>query len=102
MGSSFQYIAREIDPKPYPGFTITDFLVYPELAKSASLEGKVSVVAFINKKGIPKNVYIMRGVFPSLDEAALVAVKKSRWLPAKNNGKRIGVWVTIPVVFKLK
>ena len=54
------------------------------------------------KKGIPKNIYLVKGVFESLDNAALSAVKQSRWIPAKQQGKRIGVWVNIPVSFKLK
>ena len=41
-------------------------------------------------------------LFESLDQAALTAVNKSRWIPAKNNGKKVAVWVMIPVVFKLK
>ena len=51
---------------------------------------------------MPKNIYLVKGVFESLDNAALNAVKQSRWIPAKQQGKRIGVWVNIPVSFKLK
>ena len=98
----FEFIAREIDPKPYPGRSINDLVRYPELAKEAGLEGRVIVAAYITKKGIPKNAYIMKGIFESLDEAALDAVKQSRWVPAKNNGKKVAVWVTIPVQFRLK
>ena len=99
---TFEFIAREVDPKPYPGMTVGELVQYPELAKSAGLEGKVIIAAFITKKGVPKNSYIMKGVFESLDQAALTAVNKSRWIPAKNNGKKVAVWVTIPVVFKFK
>ena len=98
----FEFIAREIDPKPYPGMSVGELVHYPELAKSAGLEGKVIIAAFITKKGVPKNAYIMKGVFESLDQSALKAVNKSRWIPAKNNGKKVAVWVTIPVVFKFK
>ena len=98
----FEFIAREVDPKAYPGMSVGELVQYPELAKSAGLEGKVIIAAFITKKGIPKNAYIMKGVFESLDQAALTAVNKSRWIPAKNNGKKVAVWVTIPVVFKFK
>tara|TARA_B100001996_G_scaffold3411_1_gene2904 strand:- start:2909 stop:3529 length:621 start_codon:yes stop_codon:yes gene_type:complete len=98
----FEYIAREVEPAPYPGFRVEDFVEYPELAKEAGIEGRVIIAAFINKKGIPKNIYLVKGVFESLDNAALNAVKQSRWTPAKQQGKRIGVWVNIPVSFKLK
>ena len=59
------------------------------------------MAAFIDKKGRAKNCYIVKGVFESLDQMALQAVKQSRWVPAKQQGKRIGVWVNIPVSFKL-
>ena len=98
----FEYIAREVEPSAYPGFTVEDFVEYPELAKEAGIEGRVIIAAFINKKGVPKNVYLVKGVFESLDQVALSAVKQSRWIPAKQQGKRIGVWVNIPVSFKLK
>ena len=79
----FEYIAREVEPSPYPGFTVEDFVEYPELAKEAGIEGRVIIAAFINKKGVPKNVYLVKGVFESLDQTALNAVKQSRWIPFK-------------------
>ena len=100
--NKFEYIAREVEPAPYPGFGVEDFVEYPELAKEAGIEGKVIVAAFIDKKGRAKNCYIVKGVFESLDQMALQAVKQSRWKPAKQQGKRIGVWVNVPVSFKLK
>ena len=99
--NKFEYIAREVEPAPYPGFRVEDFVEYPELAKEAGIEGRVIVAAFIDKKGRAKNCYIVKGVFESLDQMALQAVKQSRWVPAKQQGKRIGVWVNIPVSFKL-
>ena len=98
----FQYIDREVEPAPYPGFRVEDFIEYPDLAKEAGIEGKVIVAAFINKKGVTKHIYLVNGVFESLDKAALNAVRLSRWVPAKQQGRRIGVWVNIPVSFKLK
>ena len=98
----FEYIEREVEPSAYPGFTVEDFVAYPELAKEAGIEGRVIIAAFINAKGVPRNIYLVKGVFESLDKEALNAVKQSRWIPAKQEGKRIGVWVNIPVSFKLK
>tara|TARA_B100000579_G_scaffold436924_1_gene464480 strand:- start:1926 stop:2378 length:453 start_codon:yes stop_codon:yes gene_type:complete len=98
----FKFIAREVEPQAYPGFRVEDFVEYPTLAKEAGIEGRVIVAAFINKKGIPKNIYIVKGVSESLDREALDAVKKSRWVPAKQDEQRIGVWVNIPVSFRLK
>ena len=48
--NKFEFIAREVDPKPYPGMSVGELVQYPELAKSAGLEGKVIIAAFINKR----------------------------------------------------
>ena len=54
------------------------------------IKGKVTSTRII--KGVPKT---------GLDEAALKAVKKSRWYPARQRDKKVGVWITIPIVFSL-
>ena len=36
-----------------------------------------------------------------LDEAAVRAIKKSRWYPARQRDKKVGIWLTIPVDFSL-
>ena len=36
-----------------------------------------------------------------LDEAAVEAVKKAKWNPAEQRGKKIGVWLTVPIIFSL-
>ena len=43
-------------------------------------------------KGVPNTVLV---------EAARVAVEASKWKPAKHRGKKVGVWITIPVRFEL-
>ena len=90
------------DQPPRPRTPLSELLVYPELAKEAGIEGKVYVKAFINVKGIVKSARIERGVpNTGLDEAALKAVKKSRWYPARQRDKKVGVWITIPIDFSL-
>jgi len=37
-----------------------------------------------------------------LDEAAISAIKKTRFKPAKQRDRDVGVWIAIPVVFRLK
>ena len=98
----FEYIDREVEPVGVPGSLVSDFVEYPILAKEAGIEGRVIIAAFINSKGIPEHIYLVKGTFEELDIAALNAVKQSRWIPAKEQGKSIGVWVNIPVLFKLK
>jgi len=37
-----------------------------------------------------------------LEEAAIAAIKKTRFKPAKQRDRNVGVYISIPVIFKLK
>ena len=77
--------------------------VYPEIAQEAGIEGVVVVQAFIDEKGRVKETLILKGVpNTGLDEAAMAAIRKTRFRPAKQRERAVGVWISIPVNFKLK
>ena len=76
---------------------------YPEIAQEAGIEGVVVVQAFIDEKGRVKETLILKGVpNTGLDEAAMEAIRKTRFRPAKQRERSVGVWISIPVNFKLK
>jgi len=77
--------------------------VYPEIAQEAGIEGTVVVQAFIDDKGRVKETLILKGVpNTGLDEAAMEAIRKTRFKPAKQRERAVGVWISIPVNFRLK
>ena len=77
--------------------------IYPEIAQEAGIEGVVVVQAFIDEKGRVKETLILKGVpNTGLDEAAMEAIRKTRFRPAKQRERALGVWISIPVNFKLK
>ena len=76
--------------------------VYPEIAQEAGIEGTIYIQFFIDKKGRVTEAWVQKGIpNTGLDEAALAAVKKSRWKPAQQRDKKVGVWQTVPVKFEL-
>ena len=76
---------------------------YPEIAQEAGIEGVVVVQAFIDEKGRVKETLILKGVpNTGLDEAAMEAIRKTRFRPAKQRERSVGVWISIPVNFRLK
>ena len=76
---------------------------YPEIAQEAGIEGTVYVQAFIDKKGRVKEVSVIKGIpNTGLNEAAMEAIRKTRFLPAKQRERAVGVYISIPVHFKLK
>ena len=59
--------------------------------------------AFIDKKGRVKETLILKGVpNTGLDEAAMEAIRNTRFRPAKQRERSVGVWISIPVNFRLK
>ena len=90
------------DQPPRPKIPLSELIIYPELAREAGIEGKIFVRAFINTKGIVTATKIVKGLpNTGLDDAAVQAIKKSRWYPARQRDKKVGIWLTIPVDFSL-
>ena len=71
---------------------------YPEAARDRGIQGTVVVNALIGKSGRVVKARVARGI-PELDEAALEAVRQFRFKPAVANGRKVRVWVAIPVAF---
>ena len=75
---------------------------YPKTAQKAGIEGTVYIQFFIDSKGNVTEAWVQKGIpNTGLNEAALAAVKKSKWKPAQQRDKNVGVWQTVPVKFEL-
>ncbi len=84
----------EVPPTPI----VTVQPTYPEAAKQAGVSGKVMLEVEIDAQGNPVNVWVLQSV-PQLDGAAVEAMWRWKFTPAKRYGNPIAVRVTIPVVF---
>jgi len=97
-GPNVKFIPYDKPPKP----VIPIRPLYPEIAQEAGIEGTIYIQFFIDKKGNVTEAYVMKGIpNTGLDESALNAVKKSKWKPAQQRDKKVGVWQTVPVKFEL-
>ncbi len=76
-------------------------IVYPEKAKKDGIEGKVVVRVLVDKNGKIQNKIIEHSTDRIFNEAAVEAIDKTKFEPAKLNGKPIKGWVSVPVEFKL-
>ena len=100
-GPNIKFVPFDKAPVPKRGREVRP--IYPEIAKEAGIEGTVYVLAFIDVNGNVTDTQIQKGVpNTGLDEAAESAVKASKWKPARQREKKVGVWITIPVRFELK
>ena len=75
---------------------------YPKQAKQAEKKGIVRLQATIDENGVPKNITPLTTLGFGLEQAAIEALRKTRYVPAKKNGKAVAVTVSIPFEFKLE
>ena len=98
-GPRVKFIPYDDPPQPLSNIRP----VYPEIAQEAGIEGTVVVQVFIDKKGRVQDTIILKGIpNTGLDEAAVKAIRKTRFRPAKQRERAVGVWISIPVNFRLK
>ena len=92
-----KFIPYDTPPKP-----LTPIIPnYPEVAQEAGIEGVVIVQIFVDEKGRVKETMILKGIpNTGLDEAAIAAIRKTRFEPAKQRKRPVGVWISIPVNFR--
>ena len=113
-----EFIEYDIPPEPVGGFqAIYAAVKYPESARKAGVEGKVTVNIYINKFGdvtaykIKETSSVMtdnKSIIPDtksiedLEKAAINALSSTKWVPATKYSKPIGVWISVPIKFNLK
>ena len=92
----------DVTPAPVGGMTsLQEKIVYPELARVVGIDGKVSVLASIDENGFVTEAKIIKGIGAGCNEAALDAVKNTKFTPAMKDQKPFKVDVVIPIVFSL-
>ena len=93
---------RVFDEAPAPIGSIAENIIYPDIAREAGIEGTVIVQCFIDDKGVVQTCVVMKGMpGTGLDEAAMDAIIKTKFKPAVQRDKPVGVWIAIPITFKL-
>ncbi len=98
------FMAYDEPPKIIGGMAaLLKHLRYPRLAQAAGVEGMVFIKVLVGPNGEPERAEVLRAKPKNIgfEESALEAVKKVKWVPAKQRHKNIRVWVSIPVQFKL-
>ncbi len=75
--------------------------VYPAIAQSVRVQGRVLIEALIGPDGRVDHLKVLRSV-PLLDQAALDAVRQWVFTPTKLNGEAVQVVMTVTVDFRLQ
>jgi protein TonB len=87
-----------------PTVVSTPKLVYPEMARIAGIEGKVFVRVLISEEGKPMKSEIVKRIPADqtvFDKEAVRIAMETKYTAGQQNGRRVRVWMTIPVRFTL-
>ncbi len=77
-------------------------IYYPEIAKAHDIQGTVYVSFVVEKNGVISHVKVLKSPHPVLSKEAIRVVREfPKWKPGKQNGKKVGVYFSMPLRFIL-
>lgn len=77
--------------------------VYPPISRREREQGKVLLRVHVDAGGAADQVEMQAGSgFERLDKAAIAAVSRWRFVPARQGSEPVAAWVMVPIVFSLK
>ncbi len=80
---------------------LQDATSYPDLARSAGIEGTVRITFTVRKSGEIEDARVTKSVHEALDAAALEAVRNVSFTPAKEDSILVPTEMTLPISFSL-
>lgn len=76
---------------------------YPESARRKGIQGITEIKIHVLSDGSVAEVVVARSAgHPELDEAALEAVKRWRFEPARRGAEPVAIWALIPIRFRIE
>lgn len=97
------YEFLSVEKEPYVDLAeIQKKIVYPEIARRAGIEGKVTIRVLVSKTGKPKRSIIESSDSELLNSSATTAVMTTTFTPAILANQPIDCWVSIPIIFRMK
>ncbi|MEQ9302747.1 MAG: energy transducer TonB [Marinoscillum sp.] len=89
IGEFYKYVAQNIG--------------YPEPARRLNVSGRVFVKFVVEKDGSLTQVTVIKGIGAGCDEEAMRVIENSpKWNPAKQRGRTVRQWLTLPINFVLR
>ena len=96
-------------PATYPGGEaallafINKNIIYPQIALEQELQGKVILRFQVKADGSVGDIVIQKSLSRECDQAAKDVVRKlKRFMPAKQQGRPVPVWFTLPITFQIQ
>lgn len=81
---------------------ISENIVYPKSLVNENIQGAVVVRFVVDTKGKVSDVWVIKSVHPEMDKEAMRVIKMlGKFTPAKLKGKKIPVYFTLPIKFRI-
>ena len=74
---------------------------YPEEAIAANIQGRLILTFVVEPDGRASEIKVLRSLHPLCDSSAVRALRRTRFVPGRQNGEAVRVRMRLPVKFKL-
>lgn len=76
---------------------------YPVISRKLGEQGRVVFRVYVEPDGLPSDVRLQASSgFDRLDNVALAAIKRWKFVPARRGDVAVGGWVLVPLSFSLR
>lgn len=76
---------------------------YPAISRRLGEQGRVVFRVYVEANGLPSDVRVQTSSgFERLDNVALAAIKRWKFVPARRGDAAVGGWVLVPLSFSLR
>lgn len=91
----------DVSEEPHETIPLEKLVVYPDSAYRNGIEGNVTLQALIGKDGSVEKVEVLKSNYDIFKDAAINAMRREKFIPAKQNGTPIRIWITRTINFRL-
>ncbi|MEX0720230.1 MAG: M56 family metallopeptidase [Balneolaceae bacterium] len=96
------FVVVEEMPSPIGGIqAIQSKVVYPDMARRAGIEGRVTVQFIVNEEGDVEKAKVIRGIGGGADEEALRVLNEAKFEPGIQRGRPVRVQFYLSIDFRL-
>lgn len=74
---------------------------YPKAAIEAGVHGRLILSFVVERDGYPSEIEVLKSLHPLCDSSAVQALRKTRFVPGRQNGQPVRVRMRLPVHFKI-
>ncbi len=97
-GEAVYKVGKEVTP---PRIIKSPDPKYPKSARKEQIEGTVVLWLIVNSQGSPEQIKVQRALGHDLDQSAVDAVNRWKFVPAMKDGAPVPVMINVEVNFRM-